>query len=86
MQIVSIFFSYVVILISTLFLPWWAVALGMAIYLLKARGWGLVPLMLVVDAYYGVLWSGPWLTISAVALVVVMSFVRPLVRGWWLRW
>lgn len=53
----------------------------MTIYLTRARGWGLPFMMLVVDTYYGVLWSGPWLTISAVVLVALMIYVRPLLRG-----
>lgn len=81
MSIAGAFLSYLVIFTGTFFLPWWAVVVGMIIYLTKAPGWGLPFIMIVVDAYYGVLTTGPWLTIGAVVAVLVMTFVRPLLRG-----
>lgn len=81
MRIISTFFSYFIILLATLLLPWWAVVLGMIVYLLRYPGWGLPFMMLVVDVYYGVLWSTPWLTLSAVVLVVAMTYFRPLLWG-----
>lgn len=81
MRILGTILSYLVIFAGTFFLPWWAVILGMLIYLVKAPGLGLPFIMLLVDAYYGVLASGPWLTLGSVVAVLVMTFVRPLLRG-----
>lgn len=66
---------------GTLFFPWWAVALSMGIYTTRYRGYELIATMVLVDGYYGAFSGVPLLTMSAIAVVVMMTYVRPLLRA-----
>lgn len=67
-----------ILLMATFFLPWWAVLGGVAIYALSYRAYELVPLMILVDGYYGVLDTHPFLSVGTVVMVMMMVFLRPL--------
>ncbi len=68
------------IIMGALFFPWWAVALVAIAYTTRYRGYELITAAVLLDGYYGAFSRVPLLTIAMVIIVVVMLFVRPLLR------
>jgi hypothetical protein len=71
-------FNLVLFLAAPLLLPWWSILLGVSLYAWWYGGLELVPLMILVDTYFGVWHSGvPFLTIGTVGLVCGVAIIRP---------
>ncbi len=72
--------SFCILVIAALLLPWWATLMGVLYYTRFYLGLELVFAMLLVDAYIGVLRSGPYLTIGTLLVVVGVAGVRSWLR------
>jgi hypothetical protein len=72
--------SLVLILMSALFLPWWAVALLIVPYAMRYAGYEVIVAMVLVDSYYGAFSQLPLLTIASIAVMCGMAFLRPRLR------
>ncbi len=72
--------SFLVLLVAALLLPWWATLLGVLFYTRWYTGLELIVGMVLVDAYVGVLWSGPYLTLGTIGIVVFYMIMRERLR------
>lgn len=70
--------SVLILVVAAFLLPWWVTLLGIVYYTRWYSGLELVVLMVLVDAYVGVLWSSPYLSLGTM-LVIAASV---LLRGW----
>lgn len=57
--------------------PVWVAALCALAYAFWVRAYELIPLAMVIDAYFGVAAHVPYYTVLAVAVVVIMELIKP---------
>jgi hypothetical protein len=71
-----------ILALSVLFLigmlaPVWVAVPCALCYAFWVRAYELIPLAMVIDAYFGVAASAPYYTLAATLVVVVMELVKP---------
>ncbi len=73
--------SLLMIVVVAFALPWWAVLIGVAVFCMRFSGFELIPLMALIDGYYGVLGGWPLLTMGTVLLVGLRVLLVRRERG-----